>query len=84
MNWRMNNTFLALIPKMRKALELETRFGRLVNRSYKVLAKILANRLKDGLGCIVDQTQGALIEGREIMDEVLVANEIINGREGFI
>lgn len=64
MKWRMNNTFLALNPEKREALRVgEYKTIILVYNSYKVLAKILANRVKGCLGGIVVQAHGAFIKG---------------------
>ena len=39
---------------------------------------MLANRLKKVVGKVVSKAQGALIEGRQILDAVLIANEDID------
>ena len=45
---------------------------------YKWLAKVLANRLKNVVGKVVSKAQGAFVEGRQILDAVLIANEAID------
>ncbi|RVW64332.1 putative ribonuclease H protein [Vitis vinifera] len=49
-----------------------------VESLYKWLAKVLANRLKRAVGKVVSKAQGAFVEGRQILDAVLIANEAIN------
>ncbi|RVW70775.1 Elongation factor 1-gamma [Vitis vinifera] len=50
----------------------------LVGGLYKLLAKVLANRLKKVMGKVVSSTQNAFVEGRQILDAALIANEAID------
>ena len=45
---------------------------------YKILAKVLANRLKNILFSIIDELQAAFVPGRSITDNVIVGFEIIH------
>ncbi|RVW15964.1 putative ribonuclease H protein [Vitis vinifera] len=50
----------------------------LVGGLYKLLAKVLANRLKKVMGKVVSSAQNAFVEGRQILDAALIANEAID------
>ena len=45
---------------------------------YKLLAKVLANRLKKVMHKLINKAQNAFIERRQIMDASLLVNEVIN------
>ena len=45
---------------------------------YKNLAKILANKLRLVIGSIISDSQSAFIKGRQILDGILVANEVVD------
>jgi len=71
----INNTFIALIPKVDSTQRLnDFRPISLVGSMYKILAKVLANRLRSVLYYVVSDTQSTFIKGRQI----LVANEIVD------
>ncbi|RVW40176.1 LINE-1 retrotransposable element ORF2 protein [Vitis vinifera] len=75
----LNATFMVLIPKKAGAEALgDFRPISLVGSLYKWLAKVLANRLKKVVGKVISKAQGAFVEGRQILDAVLIANEAID------
>jgi len=49
-----------------------------VGSLYKILAKILANRLRSVIGSVISDSQSAFIKGRQILDGILVANELVD------
>ncbi|RVW41080.1 LINE-1 reverse transcriptase-like [Vitis vinifera] len=75
----LNNTFLVLIPKKSGAEDLgDFRPISLLGGLYKLLAKVLANRLKRVIGKVVSSAQNAFVMGRQILDASLIANEVID------
>ncbi|RVW14277.1 Transposon TX1 uncharacterized 149 kDa protein [Vitis vinifera] len=75
----LNNTFLVLIPKKSGAEDLGVfRPISLLGGLYKLLAKVLANRLKKVIGKVVSSAQNAFVMGRQILDASLIANEVID------
>ena len=75
----LNTTFIILIPKKGGAEDLRDFFKpiSLEGSLYKLLAKVLVNRLKRVVGKVVYKAQNTFVEGLQITDAFLIANEII-------
>jgi len=73
-----NASFITLVPKKDNPSDLnEFRPISLVGCVYKILSKILANRLKKVLPSIIDVNQSTFLSGRGLLDSILVANETV-------
>ena len=75
----INNTFIALIPKVDSPQRLnDFRPISLVGCLYKILSKVLANRLRMVIGKVISDTQSAFVKERQILDGILIANEVVD------
>ncbi|XP_074308855.1 uncharacterized protein LOC141643553 [Silene latifolia] len=75
----INMTHIVLIPKKKEASSMaEFRPISPCNVIYKIVSKVLANRLKRFLGDIVSENQSAFVPGRLITDNILVAFELFH------
>lgn len=72
-----NATFVAFIPKKPGAVEVKDfRPISLIGGVYKIISKLLTERLKTVIGKLVDEHQS----GRQILDAALLANELVDSR----
>ena len=85
-----DETYICLIPKKANSSKIKD-FRRisLVTCLYKIISKVLSNHLKGVLKDTIVETQGAFVAGRQILDVVLVANEVVeeyrkHGKTGLV
>ncbi|XP_075645160.1 uncharacterized protein LOC142616177 [Castanea sativa] len=77
----LNALFLTLIPKKCSAVNIKDfRPISLVGSVYKLLSKVLANRMRRVLDNLISETRNSFVGGRQILDSVLVANECLDSR----
>lgn len=74
-----NSAFITLIPKVNNPSQVKDfRPISLISSVYKILSKLLANRLKKVLPRIIDRTQSAFVKNRQITDGPLMVNEVVD------
>jgi exonuclease III len=70
----LNATFLTLIPKEERVTNpKQFRPIALCNVIYKIITKVIANRLKPILPYVISKEQAGYVEGRQIMDSVILS-----------
>ena len=88
----LNHTHITLIPKIKNPESVsDFRPISLCNILYKLISKVLANRLKTLLPYVVSESQSAFQSDKAISDNILVAFETLHhmkikktGKEGFM
>ena len=77
----LNTTFLSLIPKKVNATNIrDFQPISLIRSVYKLLSKVLANRLRLVLDGVISESQNLFVGGCQILDSVLITNECLDSR----
>ena len=75
----LNTSFTSLIPKQEDAQILDKfRPITLCNVVYKIISKVVANRLKPLLPTLVSGERLGYVEGRQILDNIIQAHEVVH------
>ncbi|XP_048494745.1 uncharacterized protein LOC125494904 [Beta vulgaris subsp. vulgaris] len=74
-----NYTNICLIPKTERPEEAsQFRPISLCNVIYKIISKVISNRLKPILRELISPFQNAFVPGRQMVDNCLIAHELVN------
>ena len=75
----LNNSNICLIPKTTKPNEMaHFRPISLCNLNYKIISKVLCQRLKKVLPGLISETQSAFVAGRQISDNIMIPQEMFH------
>ena len=76
----LSETRIVLIPKMAHPQNVtDFRPISCCNVIYKVISKLLCMRLKEVLPSLIDHSQGAFVQGRELLYNVLICQDLARG-----
>lgn len=75
----INKSYIVLIPKNKRPKNM-THFKpiSLCNVLYKIIAKVIVNRMSSLLNVCIDDDQGAFIPNRLIFDNTIIAYEVLH------
>ena len=86
----INVSFIVLLTKKSPTKKISNfRPISLITSLYKIISKVLSGHLRGVLHETIHSTPGAFVQGRQTLDVVLIANEIVDekrqsGEEGVV
>ncbi|KAK7282263.1 hypothetical protein RIF29_10909 [Crotalaria pallida] len=88
---KVNQTTITLIPKIDRPQRItDFRPISLCNVIYKVVTKVVVNRVKPIMNRVISHTQSSFVPGRQGIDNVVILKEVVHsiknlkGRKGFM
>ena len=76
----VNATMITLVPKIATPMKVsEYRPIACCNVTYKIISKIITNRIKNALCKIISPSQSAFVPNRQITDNILLTQELLRG-----
>jgi len=82
MHWvlpSLNTTFIVLVPKVEESKTPDKyRPIALCNVIYKIISKVVANKLKPLLHLLILPEQTGYVEGHQILDGIILSHEVIH------
>ncbi|KAG7586565.1 Ribonuclease H domain [Arabidopsis thaliana x Arabidopsis arenosa] len=79
LNPELNHTYICLVPKIDSPTQVKDfRPISLCNIAYKLISKVMADRLKPWLHLLISEFQSAFIPGRLITDNIIVTHELLH------
>jgi len=75
----LNTSFISLIPK-HESTQTADRYRpiALCNVVYKIISKVVANRIRPLLPYLVSEEQAGYVEGRQILNNIIQAHEVVH------
>lgn len=77
---QVNGTLVTIIPKIENVVRVrDFRPIACCTILYKIISKVLANKLQNILPSLIDGSQSAFVKGRVISDNIILSHELVKG-----